>query len=112
MNKEIQDDGAYNSKEFDSFSRSFKQFLTVQFAGYGLELAGYSKGHYYISGFVQNRETKKFAYFSISDVRGNPNTWQKAVLVRTAKDTKDFTGGSNNFVAYDVVAKVAKELTS
>jgi len=53
-------------------------------------------GHYYFSGFAT--KNNKAIYFSISDVRHFPPTGGGAdLLIRTAKDYKDYTGGSNNY---------------
>ena len=56
----------------------------------------FSNGHYYFSGFAT--KNNKAIYFSISDVRHFPPTGGGAdLLIRTAKDYKDYTGGSNNY---------------
>ena len=56
----------------------------------------FSNGHYYFSGFAT--KNNKVIYFSISDVRHFPPTGGGAdLLIRTAKDYKDYTGGSNNY---------------
>ena len=53
-------------------------------------------GYYYFSGFAT--KNNKAIYFSISDVRHFPPTGGGAdLLIRTAKDYKDYTGGSNNY---------------
>ena len=53
-------------------------------------------GHYQFSGFAT--KNNKAIYFSISDVRHFPPTGGGAdLLIRTAKDYKDYTGGSNNY---------------
>ena len=53
-------------------------------------------GHYYFSGFAT--KNNKAIYFSIPDVRHFPPTGGAAdLLIRTAKDYKDYTGGSNNY---------------
>ena len=56
----------------------------------------FSNGPYYFSGFAT--KNNKVIYFSISDVRHFPPTGGDAdLLIRTAKDYKDYTGGSNNY---------------
>jgi hypothetical protein len=57
-----------------------------------------SKGHFYFTGFFTVKSTKKIFYFSISDVRFFPNG---KLLIRTATDYKDYTGGSNNYLSID-----------
>ena len=55
-----------------------------------------SNGFYYFSGFAVKND--KVIYFSISDVRSFPDN---KILLRTAKDFNDFTGGSNNYANHD-----------
>ena len=52
-----------------------------------------NNGHYYISGFFKVGEQP--FYISISDVR---HFTINNILIRTAKDYKDFTGGSNHYL--------------
>ena len=52
----------------------------------------FSNGHYYFSGFAT--KNNKVIYFSISDVRHFPPTGGDAdLLIRKAKDYKDYTAG-------------------
>ena len=56
----------------------------------------FSNGYYYFSGFAT--KNNKIIYFSISDVRHFPPTGGSTdLLIRTAKDYKDYTGGVNNY---------------
>lgn len=52
----------------------------------------FSKNYHYVSGFV-GFPSGNWVYFSSSDDRYGAFNY----LVRTAKDSQDFTGGSNNF---------------
>lgn len=80
--------------EFATFAREyrseFKKAIAPEF-----EVVSFNRGHFYLSGFVKNKETGKLVYFSTDDVRGSGG-WYNSILVRTAKHDKDFTGGSNN----------------
>ena len=78
----------------ESIKAYSKQKSTVKKAlkNAGFENIKISNGHYYFSGFATKNE--KVIYFSISDVRHFP---EDKVLIRTAKDYKDFTGGGNNY---------------
>ena len=51
--------------------------------------------HFDITGFFQ-LEDDRIYYFSVGDLR-----WDKVFLIRIAKDFKDYTGGSNNFLTLD-----------
>jgi c-di-GMP-related signal transduction protein len=68
-----------------------------------------SNGYYYFSGFAKKNE--HIIYFSIGDTR--TNILGNKLLVRTAKNYKDFTGGSNNFCNMNDsgIAKLANTLT-
>ena len=69
----------------------------------------FSNGHYYFSGFAT--KNNKIIYFSISDVRYFPND---DLLIRTAKDYKDYTGGYNNYSSLDIkdIQKLSNKLVS
>ena len=61
----------------------------------------FSNGYYYFSGFAT--KNNKAIYFSISDVRHFPPTGGDAdLLIRTAKDYKDYTGGGNNYAELNI----------
>lgn len=86
--------GCYNSLEFNEFFELFKRSFNKELKCIGATDIEYSKGHFYLSGFF-TVEGQAY-YFSISDVRssfGKPDS----LLVRTAKDYKDYTGGANNY---------------
>ena len=73
----------------------------------------FSNGYYYFSGFAT--KNNNVIYFSISDVRYFPPTGGGAdLLIRTAKDYKDYTGGVNNYSSLETeeIQKLANYLTS
>jgi len=78
--------------EFVSFCKTFKREFNAELKKIEAENVKYSYGHFYISGFFTLNG--KAYYFSISDVRHFP---ENKMLIRTAKDYKDYTGGSNNW---------------
>lgn len=89
--------GSYNSEEFNKFFKGFKKAFTTRLKRLNATDIQFSKGHFYLSGFFTVDE--QAYYFSISDVRsnwGNPR-----LLVRTAENYKDYTGGANNYVPID-----------
>ena len=70
-------------------------------------------GHYYFSGFAT--KNNKVIYYSISDVRHFPPIGGSAdLLIRTAKDYKDYTGGSNNWSSLQTkeIQELANKLIS
>jgi hypothetical protein len=83
---------------FSSFVRDFKKYLTKNLPKGG-EVTKFFKGHFYVCGFIKVGE--KYVYFSISDVRFNMDDWHKRVLIRTAKDDLDYSGGGNNFTTLE-----------
>ena len=110
----LMESSAYETEEFKSFARKAKNRLKKDLQSTGLELAGWSKGHFEVSGFIFNPNTSKYAYFIIGDMRWKCLGKQPldSCLVRTCKDIKDYHGGTNNFCrCYDIVAK-AKALTA
>lgn len=73
------------------FKRQFSELLKENFPISRIEIS--KPNHFDVSGFFE-LENKNIYYFSISDLR-----WSKGdMLIRTAKDFKDYTGGSNNFL--------------
>jgi hypothetical protein len=88
--------GSTKSPEFKSFARKFNNRLKKQFSSIGGRDYKGKVGHFYISGFVDVQG--QTYYFSISDVR---HGFGSDILVRTAKDRKDFSGGSNNYIPMD-----------
>lgn len=82
------------TKEFRNFARSYKKALKQNLPD-GIKIAAFNTNHFCISGFVTDGE--KYVYFSVSDVRFFPNEWYHHILIRTAKDTSDYTGGMNQY---------------
>ena len=96
----------YN-QEFESSSGTTQQFKTF-YTTFRRELIQilkeleatdwtFSMGHFYLSGFFKTKDEKIF-YFSISDVR---HFNDKNLLIRTAENFTDYSGGSNGYVEID-----------
>jgi hypothetical protein len=73
------------------FCRSFTKELR-KIGAYDMT---YSKGHFNITGFFTVKE--QAYYFSLSDVRSG-FCYPENLLLRTAKNYKDYTGGGNMYV--------------
>lgn len=86
--------GTRAGKDFKKFARLFRKFVKKEIPE-GAELIEFNSGHYILNGFVE--KDGKFVYFSISDVRHFKNEWAKRILVRTAEDEEDYTGGPNGY---------------
>ena len=99
------------TEEWRTFANDYRRELKKQLCGY-LELVSFNRGHFYISGFVKNRENGRFAYFSTDDVRYNSgDTWYNNILVQTAEHDKDFTGGRNNTTDWQNLSDKLLDLT-
>jgi len=90
--------GSTAGADFLAFADLFKQRIKRSLPA-ETSLANFSRGHYYVSGFVQYKD--RYIYFSISDVRFFPGQWHSHILVRTAESDKDYTGGSNNYTTLE-----------
>jgi hypothetical protein len=91
--------------EFKHFAKVFKKEFTSELKSIGVSNIVFSVGHFYLSGFFT--AFGQAYYFSISDVRGmdycmevNPESCMCQLLIRTAKDYKDYSGGINNYVKF------------
>ena len=89
--------GTRNTPEFNGFMRTVSgDFRKLKNAGIITEYK-VNTGHFYFSVFITANDEKKSVYYlSISDVRDfSPNS----ILIRRAKDYKDYTGMGNNYIA-------------
>ncbi|MEE0930533.1 MAG: hypothetical protein UIM53_05990 [Acutalibacteraceae bacterium] len=96
-NRVLNDDGAYMSEDAKKFAKDFKRRLTFNAKKRGMEVANFSIGHYYISGFLKKND--KYVYFNYNIPRyyEEINFFDRNFLIRTAADEKDYHGGYNNF---------------
>lgn len=86
--------GSDLSAEFKSFYRKEKKRLLQIFDLFICTNVEISYGFYYFSGFFTADNGQTY-YFSSGDVRdGGYNK----LLIRTAKNNKDYTGGTNQYI--------------
>jgi|TARA_R100001463_G_scaffold44377_1_gene92243 hypothetical protein len=94
------------NKTYSMFKRGFKGYLQNF---YKLNLFKASNNHFYISGFfeLENKENgnKQTYYFSIEDLRGG-----QTFMIRTVKDFKDYTGGTNHYLSLDDFERLKTDL--
>lgn len=83
---------SYKTPEFIAFSKEFKKQIKAELKEIGAELISFNVGHFYLSGFFHKGE--QCYYFSWHNADGS-------LMYRTAKDTQDFTGGSNCWIALE-----------
>lgn len=111
--KPLADTGTYVSKEFNAFQNAFKREMDKIAQNVGGTLVRFIKGHYDVCGFIERNG--KYVYFDYSSsLCGNRSTPhlkdRMAMYVRTAKDAKDYRGGTNNFVSFEECESVIREL--
>lgn len=83
-------------KDFSAFARNLKTEISAQLCGTGYSITKFTKGYFYISGFIHNDKNGKYVYFSIDDVRYS-KSWHKDILIRDARNEKDYRGGNNHY---------------
>jgi hypothetical protein len=87
--------GSDLGQDFKDFFKREKKRLTAIFKEKGCTNIKMDYGFYFFSGFFTAPSGQVF-YFSASDVR---HFGYDRLLIRTAKDYKDYTGGSNDYVS-------------
>lgn len=95
--------------EYAAFERDIKKELKKLMTGY--ELIDWLSGHFEFSSFFKSLKTGRIVYISCSDVRFWPDEWFNNLLIRTAKDEKDYTGGSNDYASLPNLKDKADVLT-
>ena len=95
--------------EFQSFARQFKTALRKEISD-AFDIVTFRRGHFELSGFLRSKETGRFVYWNISDVRFFRNAWADHVLIRTATDATDYTGGANHFTTLEQFNETALRL--
>lgn len=84
--------------EFLAFARTFKREFKKQVEAYHLvEGWKWSVNHFEVSGFFRVRGGACY-YFATGDVRGFAQ--RRGLLLRSARDFRDFTGGPNTEQAF------------
>ena len=94
LNSEFES-SSQRTPEYLRVHRIFKKEFTTILKPICEEILISKPNHFDISGFFKLNDDRIY-YFSISDLR-----WDKTFLIRTARDFKDYSGGSNNFINLD-----------
>lgn len=92
------------------FAKVYKKYVQQEIKPYGYELVNFNDGWCECSGFVTNGS--HYVYFNSGDYRmSSPyNDIFESVLVRTAKNEKDYSGGRNNFCQLSQLGRKIDEL--
>ena len=103
--------GSECSTDFKSFARKFKNYLTRG----GVNVVSHNCNHYDLSGFAEQNGV--YIYYSWSWKRFGPVDVNASgcfdgVLVRFAKNTKDFHGERNQFCAIAQLPEKIKSMMS
>jgi hypothetical protein len=96
MKKRKNYSGSDLCQSFKDFFRKEKKRLSLILIEKGCTDIQLNYGFYYFSGFFKSK-TGQCYYISCSDTRGGYNQ----LLIRTAKDYSDYTGGSNQYCGID-----------
>ena len=93
--KEIEDYGGYTSPMYEEFQRDYRNTIKDFCKKINMKLHDFHKNHYEFCAVLQDIDTQKYYYISISDVRFWKNEWADNILYRTMEHDKDWRGGSN-----------------
>jgi len=88
--------GCYTGEDYKTFERKYINYLKAICKQYNWIFVRALKNHYEFSAFIMD-ENGKYAYMRISDVRFFKNEWYYHILIRGAKDDKDYHGGPNRY---------------
>lgn len=94
--------GSDLGQDFRTFFTKEKNRIIKVLSALGCTNIEMSRQFYYFYGFFTS-PTGQTYYFSCSDVR---HFGYDEILYRTAKDRKDFTGGSNQYVSKDELSSI------
>lgn len=110
--KPIEDLGCYCSNDYKSFCRALKNYLKRIFPE--AEIIGFKANHYDTSGFVKMDDKIIYISTSLDRYRGyhvfSESGCSNGVLYRTAKNVKDYRGGSNHFTSFNNLEHDVKAL--
>ena len=110
----MEDWGSSMSTEAKSFYREFKNYLKREFPD--AVFTGFKPNHYDFSGFISMDGLTIYVSHSLKRVCGgafvdfNDSYCPNGVLYRTAKNTKDFRGGRNNFCSIYGLSDALKQM--
>jgi len=90
------------SPQFKEFFRTEKRRITENLTKLGCSKIELDYGFYYFSGFFTSASGQVY-YLSVSDLRHFP---YERIMYRTAKDYKDYCGGTNQYVDKNEIKKM------
>lgn len=87
--------GSSIGPDFKRFISLYRSWVKKEVKKIAADSVTIKSGHYDMHGFIGRRG--RYVYWSTGDVRFSRGRWHTNILIRTAKDDKDFTGGRNTF---------------
>ena len=103
--------GPYTGQDYKTFQTKYINYLRSLCKQNGWELVNIGRNHYCFTAFVKNSQGKHI-YLSVSDVRFFNNEWYNHILIRTAKNEKDYSGGRNNYTTLSELKTAITRLLS
>jgi len=89
--------GESEPDDWKSFQRKYKNAIKKMLPD-GWEIVSWNGKWFTMSGMIKTADDR-YVYMSVSDVRYEPHGWIGDILIRTAKNDHDWTGGSNHFTS-------------
>lgn len=122
-NYHCDDFGPYPSPVCQSFVRDARTWIGSQAKKRGMELVSFNYSHYDFSGFLKHANGV-YVYFSYN-LRNNERDndgrmildlfrtcYAGPMLVRAARDERDYSGGQNHFCAFVKLLDTAEEIAA
>lgn len=112
--KSVVDYGGQMSKEAKTLARNFVDLVRDSLYSEGYELQNWSIGHYYVGGFILKGNICFYISWNIPRygkiIVLEHNDFHNGVLIRTAKDQHDYSGGANNSTSVLELKEKVKEM--
>ena len=102
--------GCYTGKDYLTFQRKYINYLRALCKERNWTLVNVGKNHYCFTTFIKT-DYDLYVYISIPDVRFLKNEWYNHILIREAKDEKDYHGGRNHYTTLPELPRKVLSLT-
>lgn len=94
--------GSYTGKDYQIFQTKYINYIKNVCKQNNWEVVNIGRNHYCFTLFIKN-QANKYIYLSISDVRYFTNEWYHHILIRTAKNEKDYKGCQNHYTGLETL---------
>ena len=89
--------GSTTGKDYLCFQTKYINYIKSICSKHNWNIARIIRMHYEFSLYIT--DTKRYIYFSISDVRFCRNEWYDNILIRKVENEFDTRGGHNQYIA-------------